>query len=84
MTIEAGAMTIKRGIAMFRELAACDGLIAVLSGCKNTGNSGVRDVPEDMNVSPRSMEAYDPAVRELDKGGDQPADKSKDKPKDQQ
>jgi hypothetical protein len=30
------------------------------------------------------MEAYDPAVRELDKGGDQPTDKPKDKPKDQQ
>lgn len=70
---------------MFRNLAVGLGLIAVLSGCKNTGDSGVKVVPEDMNASPRSMEAYDPAVRELDKDKDanQATDKSKEKPKDQ-
>ena len=69
---------------MFRELAVCVGLIAVLSGCQNTGSSGVKVVPQDMNVSPRSMEAYDPAVRELNTDDDQPTDKPKGKPKDQQ
>ena len=61
---------------MTRDLAVCIGLIAVLSACNSTGRPLVKDTPEDMNVSPRSMDAYDPAARELE--DPQPAPKAKD------
>ena len=48
-------------------LAAGLTLIALLTACSSDGGPVVRDRPEDMSVSPRSMEAYDPAVRDLDK-----------------
>lgn len=41
-------------------------LVALLSACSG-GGPVVRDQPEDMNVSPRSMGAYDPAYRDLEK-----------------
>jgi hypothetical protein len=41
--------------------------LAVLCACSSNGGPAIRDQPEDMNVSPRSMDAYDPAVRELEK-----------------
>ena len=34
---------------------------AALAGCK-----GIKDTPEDINVSPRSQESYDPVYRELE------------------
>ena len=37
-------------------------LAASLAGC----NGGIKDAPQDINVSPRSQEAYDPAYRELE------------------
>ena len=66
---------------MTREFAVCIGLIAVLSACNSTGGPLVKDAPEDMNVSPRSMDAYDPATRELEKP--QTAPKAKDQPQSQ-
>ena len=38
-------------------------LLATLAGC---GGQGIQDAPQDMNVSPRSQEAYDPVYRELE------------------
>ena len=37
-------------------------LAAGLAGCQG----GIKDTPEDMNVSPRSQEAYDPVYRDLE------------------
>lgn len=38
-------------------------LLATLTGC---GGKGIQDAPQDINVSPRSQEAYDPVYRELE------------------
>jgi hypothetical protein len=38
-------------------------LLATLAAC---GGQGIQDVPQDINVSPRSQEAYDPAYRDLE------------------
>ncbi len=37
-------------------------LAAGLAGCKG----GIKDAPEDINVSPRSQESYDPVYKELE------------------
>ena len=37
-------------------------LVAVLAGC----NGGIKDVPQDINVSPRSQEAYDPYYKDME------------------
>jgi hypothetical protein len=50
-------------IALFTGMLA----VALLCGCSSDGGPVIRDQPEDMNVSPRSMDAYDPAARELHK-----------------
>ena len=41
--------------------------LVVLCACTSNGGLAIKDKPEDMNVSPRSMDAYDPAARELEK-----------------
>ncbi len=40
------------------------GLLVTLTAC--SGGQGIRVEPEDMNVSPRSQEAYDPTFRQLE------------------
>jgi hypothetical protein len=37
--------------------------LAALAAC---GGQGIRDEPQDINVSPRSQEAYDPVYRDLE------------------
>lgn len=50
-------------IATFASMTA----VVLLCACSSNGGPVVREQPEDMNVSPRSMDAYDPAARELEK-----------------
>lgn len=50
-----GAVRLRAAVALL--------LVAGLSACNG---KGIQDVPEDINVSPRSQEAYDPAYRELE------------------
>ena len=38
-------------------------LLAALAACNG---KGIQDVPQDINVSPRSQEAYDPVYRDLE------------------
>ena len=37
-------------------------LAATLVGCKG----GIKDAPQDINVSPRSQEAYDPYYKDME------------------
>lgn len=37
-------------------------LVAALAGCKG----GIKDAPQDINVSPRSQEAYDPFYQNME------------------
>jgi hypothetical protein len=46
-------------------------LLAALAACNG---KGIQDAPEDINVSPRSQEAYDPVYRDLE---NDPADPKK-------
>jgi len=40
---------------------------ALLCACSSDGSFKVKETPQDINVSPRSMDTYDPAARELEK-----------------
>ena len=46
-------------------------LLSALAACNG---KGIQDAPEDINVSPRSQEAYDPVYRDLE---NDPADGKK-------
>jgi hypothetical protein len=41
-------------------------MLILLVGLSACGGKGIQDRPEDMNVSPRSQEAYDPTYRALE------------------
>jgi hypothetical protein len=39
-------------------------VLSLLAALTASNGKGIQDVPEDINVSPRSQEAYDPVFRE--------------------
>ena len=41
------------------------GALLVLAALAACNGKGIQDVPQDINVSPRSQEAYDPVYRDL-------------------
>jgi hypothetical protein len=45
------------------QVGALLAVLAVLTACNG---KGIQDVPEDMSVSPRSQEAYDPVYKDLE------------------
>lgn len=63
-----------RRIKKVAQISSLLAIVAALAACTGKGIE-VKDVPEDMNVSPRSQGAYDAAYRELENnpvGGDKP------------
>lgn len=41
-------------------------LFAVLAALAACNGKGIQDAPQDINVSPRSQEAYDPLYKDLE------------------
>ena len=42
------------------------GALVLLTALAACNGKGIQDAPQDINVSPRSQEAYDPVYRELE------------------
>jgi predicted small lipoprotein YifL len=57
-----------------RRLVQVSSLLALLAALAACNGKGIQTPPEDMNVSPRSQEAYDPVYEELE---NDPADDKK-------
>jgi hypothetical protein len=55
--------TTVKTIARTAQVASLLTLLAALAACNSTG---IQTPPQDMNVSPRSQEAYDPVYQELE------------------
>jgi hypothetical protein len=47
-------------------MAQVSALLALLAALTACNGKGIQDAPQDINVSPRSQEAYDPVYRELE------------------
>jgi predicted small lipoprotein YifL len=53
-------------VANIGKVAQIAGLLALLAALAACNGKGIQDVPQDINVSPRSQEAYDPVYRDLE------------------
>jgi hypothetical protein len=60
-----------RSVGRLVQVSSLVTLLAALAACNG---KGIQTPQEDMNVSPRSQEAYDPVYRELE---NDPADEKK-------
>jgi len=56
-----------RSVGRLVQVSSLLALLAALAACNG---KGIQDAPEDINVSPRSQEAYDPVYQELENDPD--------------